>query len=217
MKYKKIVCIIFLLVSIILPNQVFAFCSSNTMQQYRGYARDVTIKYSFVNNDVDGGNFRLTFSNMNYNIYAKDRETGIVFQRQDETNDNEIMTTSTLFQGGKTRIIDYYTIDGMCDEDIVYTINLNIPKYNIYYNTEVCSGISNYEYCEQYIFTTLSNEEIKIRIDDYRESHEIGVVVEEDNNINYIIVGGIIILIIAIIVTVILLIRHKRKKELEWD
>ena len=72
-------------------------------------------------------------------------------------------------------------------------------------------------YSEQYIFTTLSNEEIKIRIDHYRERHEIGVVVEEDNNINYIIVGGIIILIIAIIVTVILLIRHKRKKELEWD
>lgn len=163
MKNKKILFIIAFLLCII-PNNVFAFCSSNSLQTYRGYARDVKIKYSLVNNDIEGGNYKLTFSNMNYNIYAKDKETGTIYKGQDENNVNEIVTADTVYQGGKARTIEYYTIDGYCSTDVIYTIKLNIPKYNIYYNTDTCSGINNYEFCNQYIFTDLSNEDVKKKL-----------------------------------------------------
>ena len=215
MKIKKILLIFSLLICVV-PYNVFAFCSSNTLQTYRGYARDVKIKYTLVNNDVEGGNFRLTFNNMNYNIYAKDKSTGIIYKRYDEENLNELVTSNRLFQGGTKRTIEYHTSDPLCPNEIIYTINLNIPKYNIYYNTETCNNITNYEYCDEYVFTNLSNAEIKKKIDDYRISHGIDL---ETNNHFYlslpIIIGGGIGIIILIILIVYIIIKHKKKKE-EW-
>ncbi len=218
MTIKKII-FIFILTLCIIPNCVFAFCPSSTLQEYKEYARNTNIKYSLINKDVLEGNYRLTFRNLNYNIYAKIKNTDITYKNEDEENENAIATNDAIYKGGSSITIDYYTIDGLCPNDVIYTVKLNIPKYNIYYDTDTCSGITNYEYCNEYVFTDMNYDELKNRIDEYRESHEIEKVIEEEDNLKDmlpIIIGGSIALVIIIVIICIIINKRKKKYD-DWS
>lgn len=136
------------------------------------------------------------------------------------TENNEIKITLTT---GKWE----YNIYSLKCESVVKTINVNLPKFNIYSLDPLCEGIDgeDFAFCSKYLNYEVSRETFERKVNEYKRNMPISdtQISKDELNINDImfkvldfisnnnlyIVG---VLLIILIILLIIIINRKKKK-----
>lgn len=140
--------------------------------------------------------------------------------------DNTIQITLTT---GKW---EYNIYSSKCKE-IVKTINVNLPKFNMYSIDPLCKDIDGDDFtlCSKYLEYEVSRETFERKINEYRKTHTINNKdnnKEENININYIInkaldfinkynlyIAGFLLVILVILIIIIIKKKLKKRNVLE--
>lgn len=140
--------------------------------------------------------------------------------------DNTIQITLTT---GKW---EYNIYSSKCKE-IVKTINVNLPKFNMYSIDSLCKDIDGDDFtlCSKYLEYEVSRETFERKINEYRKTHTINNKdnnKEENININYIInkaldfinkynlyIAGFLLVILVILIIIIIKKKLKKRNVLE--
>ena len=149
-------------------------CNTNKHNEYSGYASMISYESSYskstssftitVNNVIDG--MKVVYNNKSYHI----------------NSDNSVIIDG--IKEGTNMNISVFADDG-CDE--IRIININIPYYNSYYGSELCSGYEDkIVFCSsQFTSTKTSESLIKDAINNYNNAiitdDEEEVVEEEES------------------------------------
>lgn len=208
-KYKYLVLTILLF--IICPNVDASLCSDNAKVNYQSLAKNISSTYEYVETS---NTFNIIFTNVASNLYIKNIETNETYNY----TGNEMALFN--FMPGQSYKFGIYTTDFDCRNDNMYTIYINLPYYNPYYNHELCSGIESYKYCKKFINRSVTYEEFINNVEDYRKKinkSDITVSQEEKGILDYILEFYInnYYIILPIIIVLCLIYRWKYNKEQE--
>ncbi len=119
-------------------------------------------------------------------------------------------------------IFDIYTFSDNCQGDVVRTIKLTIPKYNVYSQLEACSGIESYYLCQEYITFDVNPDTFYEKVNDFKENGQVTAddLINQQNLANniviksptakYIIIG--LIIVAGIVATYFILRKNKKER-----
>lgn len=116
----------------------------------------------------------------------------------------------------KTYTIGIALLNNPCSSKFKYAKTINIPAYNIYYNSSYCDEYKDIELCQiDYDSSKLTEEQFKIKIEEYMQSQtQDDVQFEKIENKNKLfIIIGIAVMFLIIVLGIINSIK-KRKKHL---
>ena len=91
------------------------------------------------------GNLNLMVNNIYDNFIVIDRNTQIGYKGYDTEN-------IIIYNIDRTKEINLSVISNMsnCYNKVIRTIKKEVPKYNPYYDTSICSGMNGYPLCDKY-------------------------------------------------------------------
>lgn len=212
--------IVFLYIILFMPLNVNALhevidsrCTNTLKTSLREEANDVVYRLSKVES-ANGVTYTAYFYNLtdNINIYLSDN---IVY-------DNKI---ENLKPGSNITITIYSSNNNYCAGYKVKTLIINVPFYNPYFGTKLCSGFDDFYLCQEHTNVSLTEEEINKKLNEYKESLTYEKIdekeedTEEENNnsvldtINeykYYFIGVIVFIILFIVVNLIKKNKSKR-------
>ena len=111
-----------------------------------------------------------------------------------------------------------------CSDQLVKRFTLTTPKYNDYYNSNICYNMEDYKYCLEFIYEDISNIQIYENIMEYAKEHKIvskeeAMFNQDMNNklklAKYILISIIAVefIIVVIIMVILYIVSAKRKKK----
>ena len=189
-------------------------CTTSEMTRLRELANNVKFNYNYKIEYESEEDEELwmaySFEILNYNddlkIYLNDQSNLIdvnTFQNQE-------------FSRGENIVFYIYSYtDNLCTDELLRTINVELPVYNTYYyfNKERCEEYPDFEYCEEFMnVSEYSFSEIDEMFQKYVDGDNIIDLITDDNYRLYFIFGGIGLILVIIIVCFIF-IKRKRKKD----
>ena len=214
---KKI--ILFLLVVLLMPFNVNAVhevidsrCTNNLKTTLRQEANDVVYRLS--RNESNGVIlYNAYFYNLTNNLHLTDSNGNIY---------NELKITN-LKPGTSFIVYLYASNNNYCSGYKVMSKIINVPYYNPYYGSEMCDGISEYSLCSKDTNVTLSLDEFKQKINEYKSrkvDKEDEIVDEIIQNSGFDFIGFIInykyyillVLVPLLVVLILIMINDKNKK-----
>ena len=136
-------------------------CDNTEFVSYQEIAKNVTYSYNY---NKSTKVFDVTFTNLDSSFRLYNMNNG---QYYDVTGEE---ITIGDFQPGNSYKIKIYTTYFCFEDEELYILYINLPYYNPYYGSELCSGIENYKFCKKFITMSLSKEQIKQRIEEYKKS-----------------------------------------------
>ena len=164
----------YLLVSILLflfiTPKVNAYCSKDNMLKVKEKANNITLKtqYHKNENNLDTGNFNITFEGLTQELYILNQLTGEKYY-YNNTN-NGTFTIKNLPTGNYTFTVHY----DICYSELMRTINYKLPKYNHYANDKLCEGLKDeIDICSRNYQGELTKEEFEKKVKEYRK--DIGI------------------------------------------
>ncbi len=166
---KKICYFVFtILFSCLLINCVNAQCTNDEISLLKKEADKIKVTYKHLGAvEVEGGlleynHFTLTFNKLTTDFNIKD-DFGNLLDR--DFNSNYITFESD------TGTYKYYIISKKCDI-ILSTINVTLPRFNIYSLDPLCEGISGNDFalCGKYFEHEVSYEYFEKKINDYKRN-----------------------------------------------
>jgi len=217
MKFKYLLLTI-LLFFFITP-KVNALCSKNNMLEVKEKANNITLEtqYNKNENNIDTGNFNITFKGLTKELYILNKKTGEKYYYNN--TDNGTFTIYNQPTGNYEFTVHY----DICYSELMRTINYKLPKYNHYANNTLCEGLKDeLDICSRTYQGELTKEELEKKVKEFRNEFGIKEPEEIPNTtfekiINillkyypYIIVG--IIVIVAITLKLVI---NKKRGELE--
>lgn len=161
---KNLKYILLLLFFIIYPTTTkAAICSDSEIVELQNVAKNISTSYDYVE---ENGNvhFNVTFTNMNPSVYLVDSSS-----KQRYYYSNNEFTIGGLQQGSSYKFNVYANKD-YCVDYLVYTIYVNLPYYNPYYNDSLCSGIESYKFCKKFVNIQLDYDTFQKSVLAYKES-----------------------------------------------
>lgn len=213
---KKVLLFIFFLFGI--SNVHAAACDNALKVEYQELAKNIIYNYEY----IDASNtFDVTLTNVNEIFYIIDMDSNMRF---DDTN-GEIKINGVI-PGSRLRFKVFADDDTPCSSSNIYSIYVSLPYFNPYYNNELCDDIDKFKYCEKFINKSVTYEEFKENIAEYKKSlleKEKKSNSEKDetlsmigNIIDFYLKSYFIILPIIIVVglTIIIIIKTNKKNEL---
>ncbi len=158
---KRVIVIIFLL---LLPlTRVYGYgCPFEELAEYKDMAANITTSYDYIG--ADDITFSVTLTNLKSDLYIVDT-----------LNDNNYMyrsdeMTISGYKPGQVVKYNVYTTNGECNGKLLYTIIVNLPYYNKYYNDVLCEGISDYKYCRKWANVNLEYNDFEKAVLQYKQS-----------------------------------------------
>ena len=153
-------------------------CDNTEFVSYQELAKNVTYSYDY---DDSSKTFNVTFTNLDSSFRLYNMNDG-----QSYLSSGSEMTIGG-FQPGSSYKIKIYTTYFCFEDEELYILYITLPYNNPYYNSEICSGIENYKFCKKFINMSLSDEQIKKRIEEYKArlstSDETDVKKDETNDL----------------------------------
>lgn len=141
-----------------------AGCSNADKVKYQELAKNISYTYEY---KEENGNvsFNIIFSNINENLYLYDQKEYKDYPRTDKE-----MIIPAL--EGKSYRFGVYTSDSVsgCDGFILYTIYVNTPYYNEYYQDSLCEGIEDYKFCNKWLNMDIDYDTFKENVLKYKNS-----------------------------------------------
>lgn len=214
-KVKCILISLFLFLG--MSNVNAAACDNALKVDYQNRAKNIT--YSYIYNDSNN-TFDVIFTNITDGLYLIDMDT-----MQEYRNNGEITINSVM--SGKSYRFGVFTSDANpCSGSSIYNIYVTLPFYNPYYTDNLCDGISNYKYCKKFINKSVSYEEFKENVENYKNGLNKSDNTNEDDTkktllekvfntiFNFYLKYYFVILPVIIVITLIAIIRENKKDSL---
>ena len=175
------------------------YCDYQDVAKYKKIASNINYRYEY--EEVDGNVvFHVTLVNLNPALYLVDSNSNIY-----NYTSNEIVVDA---KSGENLIFYVYPTDTFCDDKFIYTIRIQMPTYNIYYNDPICAGIEYYSLCNKWSTHNLTYEKFAQNVLNYKESlknTEIVQIEEEPRGLLYYVIEFLLnyyyIILITIIIT----------------
>lgn len=221
MKTKYIIFSI-LMFLFITPSANASICGKSDLLRVKGDANSVTINYELVPGDEFGnisGLFDLKINGITDDLIIIEQTSGRTYTSK--SNVNGVITIENV--SGENFIFKLYY--QKCDNKLMRTIRLNLPKYNYYSNNKLCEGISEEELdiCGKWYQGELNDDIFKQKIEEYQKSLEEKKQQEEKENtifkqivdflLDYYLY--IIITIVIIVIITMMIVLRKRRYSLE--
>lgn len=216
MKRKIIFILLFLLLTF--PVKVMGFCATDEKIKYSKLSANITTSYDYIETG-DSVSFNLTIHNVHRDLIVVDKQTGLRYiSKQNDLNNFVIKN----LKDGSNYVFEIYVDNSDCSYVIYNTLYVNIPKYNKYYKDSICSGVSDYLYCQKWAeIGNLTYDEFVKLVSDYKAKDDSEIIIpteEENDNWIYavmdfwakyylIVSGGTILVCLAIII-----IKNKKDK-----
>lgn len=189
---KKV--LLFVFVFFMFSLNVFADCSYTEQAELLNKAANVKVSYEiknevvhFVDMDANVDYFNIIITNLNDDFYAtiKDDATNNLKNVAGNSNDGianyrwDNLDTITNFT------IEVFVSKGNCSGQKIKTLYLQTPRYNEYYNREICEELTDFYLCQKYITTNIPTEERFFEQLDSYKSGRINEQGEEIDNRNF--------------------------------
>lgn len=214
----KVKCTLFSLFLFLGMSRVGAVACDNSMKvDYQNRAKNIS--YSYTYNDSNN-TFNILFTNVTDSLYLIDMDT------MQEYRNNPEITISNVTPGNSYRYGVFTSDLNPCSNSSIYNIYVTLPFYNPYYSDPLCAGINTYKYCKKFINKSVSYEEFKENVTNYKNSF-INNDSKDDNNNDKTIVEKIfnklfdfyldyyfVILPIIIVITLIAIYKENKKDSL---
>lgn len=214
---KKIIYLLFMF--LLLPLKVGAIhdvidvrCTNDLKVSLREEGQDVVYRLSKVLNGSDVS-YTAYFYNLTENIYLTDSNDNVYLNSKIENLKPGSTLTVNMYASNKT----------YCNGYKILTKVINVPYYNPYFGSELCSGYENYSLCNENTNVTLSQDEFEKKINEYKESLKeekeevVDEIVEEEINsmdlivrYKYYILGGIAL--IAIVMAIVAIKKNRKER-----
>lgn len=209
---KTINLFIIVLCFILFPNFVYAKCSEQQIHELNKLIDNINVKYIHEGNNA----FNVTLYNIPENITG----TSIIGMFNDISSDLPKNSVSGFIGGYNYQIFYIANEKNECGMEVLKTISLNIPVYNIHSKKEICKEekYSDFEYCKEIVKKEISEEEFNKKIEAFNGNNS------NTNNkpstslfetIKNIIIDNLLIIIsvfILLIGSTVIIITTKRKK-----
>lgn len=155
---KKLVFALLLLIPCCVKAQ---YCNYVDLAGFKKEAGNITYSYDY---SIQGDNalFDIKLNNLNQNLFFKINDKIYTYTR------NELVLKG--FNSGEKIVIYVYTNNEECKDEILRVININLPKYNPYYQLDICNGLENYSLCQKWSNHNYSKTDFIIKVNEYKES-----------------------------------------------
>ena len=161
-KYILFIVLLFIAVPNVKADPV---CNNAKLSNSRDLAQNITYDYNY--ND-DSRRFVVNLVNIDPSFYLVNENTNETYNYAEE------IVMSNLVAGTSYKI-GVYTNDVYCLNQKLYTIYINLPYYNVFYNTSDCKENREFKYCKKFLKTYLTKETFEKELDKYLESLDSGV------------------------------------------
>ncbi len=147
------------------PSSKAYLCDNSTKVEYQEMAKNISVNYEYTESD-DDVNFSIKISNIPTDFIVLDVINNKKYYSS--SNSSEILienvskNTSYRFDISKNEIA--------CGSIVFYSHYINIPAYNKYYKDAICEGIEDYKLCNKWLNVTISYDEWKNKIIEYKNS-----------------------------------------------
>lgn len=169
---KKNILFVFILVILILPNNIKAkdVCGYEDKTRLQRIASNISTSYTYKEeeNEETGYNsvkFTVTISNMHNDIYLINEETGEIYKNN---SSNEIIIND-IKPGKYLKYFVYGNIDGCFGEKIT-TIYVTLPSFNKYYTDDICRNIPEYSLCNKWTSVKMTHDQFTSKVNNYLDS-----------------------------------------------
>lgn len=138
---------------------------------------NITHDYYIQNNQAY---FNITLSNLVPEIYFIDSKNKVKYTYANSQNGQ-----ITIYNQTDTQVsYKFYSNLNMCPGVKLSTKYYNLPIYNLYYNSDLCKGIENYNLCKKWTKNNYSYDEFKEVVDKYKQQKE-KVTIEDEIKVTY--------------------------------
>ena len=209
---------LFLILSLFSIDNVYAdgACNNDDKKEFREYSKDFKVTYEF---NLETKDYTVTTYNP-----KPDKYRYVITEDEFYDKNEQIIDNKTIYTGispGKY-IIKILENEGGC-RSILKEIEIDMPKYNIYYQDPLCEGIEEFVLCQPTYKRDIDRETFEYRIKDYKNQKQEQANAEKqeekitkdkitnyikDNLIQIII---IVVFILLVIITSIITIKTTRK------
>ncbi|MEG2321929.1 MAG: hypothetical protein RSB71_00355 [Bacilli bacterium] len=143
------------------------YCQYNDLARLKKMAANITTTYEYTVSDK--AIFSITLFNLHPSLYVVDTTNNKTYNYQN----NELILNN--YNGGQTVIYKVYTNQSDCSKELLTTIRVVLPTYNIYYQDKICEGLNNYELCQKWSSHNLSYNDFIKNVTAYKESLKVDV------------------------------------------
>jgi len=188
------------------------YCNYQDVAKYKKIASNINYSYEYeeINGDAI---FHITFVNLNSALYLKDSNSNVY-----NYTSSELVVNA---KSGENLVFYVYPTDRYCDDEYIYSIRIQLPTYNMYYNDPVCDTVKNYTLCNKWSTHKLTYEKFVQNVNEYKESLEPKeIVIEKEEKglyeyiIEYILKYHYIIIIIVIASSSIVIYTRSKKNNI---
>lgn len=133
---------------------------------------DVTSQF---NNYFIGNYIKISITNLPENFYFVIEDEQLINNNNGKSEYHysdlkEDVIELKLYDLSKYRDIKFIIYANECGENKLLEKHIYTPKYNMYYSEGICSDISDYKYCQEFLYTNVSSEKVYNNILKYKES-----------------------------------------------
>ena len=218
MKYLKI-CLITLSLFLITSLKVEAYeaCTQSEMERLKELAKNVEFKPSYEISYVDDENKNVE---VNYKIQIINFDSDLRIEytskyEEEDTLKSDTKEITNLADGDKLTFKIYSYTTNLCTDEILKTVNVDLPKVNDYYyfNKEKCDDNKDFKYCKEFMNTDdLDFEDIDKEFEEYLNPNIEELINKMDKKIFIYIGIGVGVIVVGTIVIVCL--KKKKKYDL---
>lgn len=171
---KKSFIIILISLFSLLPSNIYALvCSNENKVGFQDKAKNISVNYEYqeIDNDVV---FNIKITNIPENFILYDMKNHIEYRYQGPEISIPNLKKNTSYR------YSVYVDDIACNHEMLYIHYITLPAYNSYYKDEVCRGIEDYKLCNKWLNVTISYDEWKKDVLEYKNTLNQDTETEEE-------------------------------------
>lgn len=161
-----------------------SLCEYSSFVKIQKHAMQVNITSSFEEKD-ESVTYSITVYNLRQNQYVVDTSTGKQYSYGYDKNNPSEVTINNIEKSGIYKF-EVYSLDNDCNDNPLNTIYVTLPTYNKYYKDKLCKGIENYKLCQRWFGTSITYEQFRNQVSEYKASLNQNSSEEEQSFFDYI-------------------------------
>ena len=155
--------ILLLLVFPVSTKAYYNSCSVSDTVKLNKVASNVLSNHMYYTDSNGNLKFKIIINNLHNYLYLYDPQ-----KKQTYYSTGEIEISN--YSPGVTLEFKLYSNLSYCKGVYINSLYVNLPQYNNYYNDKLCEGIEEYKLCKRWTKMSLSYEDFKKNVINYRNS-----------------------------------------------
>lgn len=186
--------IVFMFLMLIIPLNINADCSYDEQREL--YALSEHIDYTYEYSKVVYY-FNVTF----YNVVP---ELKISYNGSFVTTNNNRVLVNDIKKGEKVEI--YSSNSSSCPNTYIRDLELNLPMYNEFYESEDCQNYPDFKYCTPFLSDEITIDEFNDELSNYVVMEDMENYSSEENKSSFLDWQNLILISISIIILIVIVI-----------